>query len=307
MESEVVEVSVVIPVYDSPVLEQLVAEIERVLAGQSENYEVILIDDRSPSAETWEILQRLAAERKRVRALQLTRNFGQQAATLCGLAESRGQLVITMDDDFQHNPQDIPRLLAYADHDVVIAQFPRRRHHVLKRISSRIKGWFDQVLIGKPKGLQMTSFRLLKRTVVDGVLSIRTANPFLPALIFAVTRDIFGVLVTHGERGAGRSGYTLGKMVTVFSNLLINNSSAMLRLVGCMGLSFALASFCLGGIVVYRKLFLGIAVQGWASLFVAVTLIGGVLLFSLGVVGEYLIRIIQGTEHRPAYLVRRRA
>lgn len=300
-------VSIVIPVFGSPLLERLTREIEDVFRGRLESHEVIFVDDRSPAPETWETLERLASQQKNVRAVQLTRNFGQQGATLCGLEESRGQIVITMDDDLQHSPQDIPRLLALSDHDVVIAQFPRRRQSAFKRAASWIKGWFDQILIGKPKGLQMTSFRLLKRNVVDGVLSIRTANPFLPALIFTVTRDIVAVPVTHAERGGGTSGYTLRKMLRVFSNLLINNSSAVLRMVGCAGLTFGLVSFGLAAVVIYRKMVYGIAVQGWASLFAAIMLIGGLLLFSLGVVGEYLIRIIHGIEQRPPYLVRRRA
>jgi dolichol-phosphate mannosyltransferase/undecaprenyl-phosphate 4-deoxy-4-formamido-L-arabinose transferase len=301
-------VSIVIPVYGSTVLEELAERIDAVFAALPEHrYELIFVDDHSPRPEVWPTLERLARERPAVRAVQLTRNFGQQPATLCGLAESRGDVVITLDDDLQHSPEDIPKLLALADRDIVIGQLTRSRHSLPRRLASRAKGFFDRVLIGKPGDLQLTSFRLLRRTVVDGVLSIRTPHPFLPALMFHVSKDVAGVPVSHGSRRHGRSGYTLRKLVRVFSNLLISNSSVVLRLVGWIGLLFSAASFLLAGLVVYKKLFEDISVQGWASLMAAILLIGGLLLFGLGIVGEYLIRIIESSEARPTYFVRRRS
>ncbi|MEA2559047.1 MAG: dolichol-phosphate mannosyltransferase [Acidobacteriota bacterium] len=300
-------VSIVIPVYDSPVLEELADSIEAVFRARPEDdYEIVFVDDRSPDPRIWPTLMRLAGERKRVRAIQLTRNFGQQAATLCGLSEARGEAVVTLDDDLQHDPRDIPKLLAYADRDIVIGQFERKRHSLARRTSSRIKGFFDRILIGKPRGIQLSSFRLLGRTVVDGILSIRTPHPFLPALMFHVSKDVVGVPVGHGDRRGGRSGYTLRKLFRVFSNLLFNNSSFLLRLVGVVGISFAALSFFLAAVVIYRKIVHSVNVQGWTSLFATLLLIGGLLLVSLGVVGEYLLRIIESSENRPTYLVRRR-
>ncbi len=300
-------VSIVIPVYDSPVLEELADSIEAVFRARPEDdYEIIFVDDRSPDPRIWPTLVRLAGERERVMAVQLTRNFGQQAATLCGLREAHGEVVVTLDDDLQHDPRDIPKLLAHADRDIVIGQFERKQHSPFKRLTSRIKGYFDRILIGKPRGIQLSSFRLLGRTVVDGVLSIRTPHPFLPALMFHVSKDVIGVPVSHVARREGRSGYTLRKLFRVFSNLLFNNSSFLLRLVGAVGISFAGLSFLLAGVVIYRKVVHSVNVQGWTSLFATLLLIGGLLLVSLGVVGEYLLRIIESSENRPTYLVRRR-
>ncbi|HVG11276.1 MAG TPA: glycosyltransferase family 2 protein [Thermoanaerobaculia bacterium] len=300
-------VSIVIPVYDSPVLEELADSIEAVFRTRPEDdYEIVFVDDRSPDPRIWPTLMRLAGERERVKAVQLTRNFGQQAATLCGLREANGDVVVTLDDDLQHDPRDIPKLLAHADRDIVIGQFERKRHSLTRRTSSRIKGFFDRILIGKPRGIQLSSFRLLGRTVVDGILSIRTPHPFLPALMFHVSKDVVGVPVSHGARREGRSGYTFRKLFRVFSNLLFNNSSFLLRLVGVVGISFAGLSFLLAGVVIYRKIVHSVNVQGWTSLFATLLLIGGLLLVSLGVVGEYLLRIIESSENRPTYLVRRR-
>jgi dolichol-phosphate mannosyltransferase/undecaprenyl-phosphate 4-deoxy-4-formamido-L-arabinose transferase len=300
-------VSIVIPVYNSPVLEELAGRIDAVFRELPEDdYELILVDDGSPVPETWRTLERLARERPRVRAIQLSRNFGQQAATLCGLKEARGEVVITLDDDLQHLPEDIPRLLELRGRDIVIGQLGEKHHSWARRAASRVKGYFDHLLIGKPREIQLSSYRLLGRTVVDGVLAIRTPNPFLPAMMFHVSKDIAAVAVRHASRRQGRSGYSLRKLLRVFSNLVFNNSSLLLRLVGEVGIVLSFLSFLAAGAVVYRKLVHAIALQGWASLFTALLFIGGLLLFGLGVVGEYLVRIIESSEAKPTYFVRRR-
>jgi dolichol-phosphate mannosyltransferase/undecaprenyl-phosphate 4-deoxy-4-formamido-L-arabinose transferase len=305
--SETGLVSVVIPVFDSPDLGGLAARIQEVLGALGRPFEIIFVDDGSPDPRIWPELVRLARERECVRAIQLTRNFGQQAATLCGMQEARGDVVITMDDDFQHDPRDIPMLLAQAHRDIVIGQLIQNRHHLLRRLFSRAKGVFDQVVIGKPRGLRLSSFRMLSRTVVDGVLSMRTPHPFIPALMFHVSKDIAAVPVSHSRRAAGRSGYTLRKLLRLFSNLVINNSSILLRCAAYAGVLLALVSFSLAALVVYRKLVHDITVQGWTSLFAAIMMVGGLLLMTMGVIGEYLIRIIESSEARPTYIVRKRS
>lgn len=300
-------ISIVIPVYNSRVLEDLVARIDRVFAGRSEDHEIIFVDDFSPDPAVWETLARLAAANPVVRALQLTRNFGQHAATLCGLREARGEFVITMDDDLEHSPEEIPRLLAMRDRDVVIGQFRAKQHSLATRASSRVKGIFDWLLLGKPRHIQLSSYRMLSRVVVEGMLTIRTAHPFIPALMLHVTRHLVGVEMEHGRRDRGRSSYTLAKRLRLFTDLIIHNSSVVLRLVGQLGLALSFFSLLIAAFIVYRKLVHGIAVVGWASLLTTQLLIGGLLLFSVGVVGEYLVRIIESSEAKPTYFVRRRA
>ena len=300
-------VSVVVPVFSSPALEELTSRIEDVFRGRPEDYEIIFVDDGSPDRATWATLDRLARERPHVRAIQLSRNFGQHAATLCGLAEARGDVMVTLDDDLQHDPADIPLLLAEADHDIVIGQFEEKKHPLHRRAGSSMKGFFDSIIFGKPKHVQLSSFRLLGRTVVDGMLSVHTPHPFIPALMFHVSKDVAGVRVRHDARSGGRSGYTFEKLFRLFTDLLINNSAILLRASAYLGMSFSFVSFFLGASVIYQKLVHRIAVQGWASLFAALMLVGGLLLFSVGVVGEYLIRIIESSEGRPMYFVRRRS
>lgn len=299
-------ISVVVPVYNSRRLDELADRVEAVFHEAGVTYELVLVDDASPDPVAWSSAERLARERPAVRAIQLTRNFGQQAATLCGLQESQGAFVITMDDDLQHLPEDIPRFLELREWDIVIGQFSKKQHSLFRRVVSRVKGWFDRIIVGNPRSVQLSSFRMLSRTVVRGMLAIRTPHPFIPGLMFHVSKRVTGVEVRHGARQDGRSGYTLRKLLRVFSDLLINNSSLVLRLVGQVGILLALVSFLLTAVVVLRRLVEGVAVQGWASLMAALLLIGGLLLFGLGVVGEYLIRIIEASEEKPTYFVRGR-
>ncbi len=299
-------ISIVIPVYNSAVLVELAERIHGVFEKLPEEYEIIFIDDSSPNLDVWPSLAEIAGKRSNIRALQLTRNFGQHAATLCGLVECRGDFVITMDDDLQHSPEDIPRFLELRDYDVVIAQFKNKQHSTFKRITSRIKGFFDQIIIGKPKNIDLTSFRMLRRVVVEGMLLTRTAHPFIPALIFHVSKNVIGLEVEHHKRAIGKSGYDRVKLFRLFNDLVFNNSSVVLRMVGHLGILFASVSFLITLLIVYRKLVHRIGIQGWASLLAAILLVGGLLLFGLGVIGEYLIRIIESSETRPSFFVRRR-
>lgn len=298
--------SVVIPIYNSTRLSELTERIEQALATEKISYEILLVDDASPNPSVWPLLETLARTRASVRVLQLSRNFGQQAATLCGLREARGDWIITMDDDLQHWPEDLPKFLALREWDIVIGQFERKQHGRLKRLTSHLKGIFDRIIIGKPQSIQLSAYRMLNRLVVDGILAIHTPHPFIPAMMFHVSKQVTGVMVRHGSRQEGRSGYTFWKRLTLFSNLLINNSALVLRWVGYFGMSCALISFTYAALIVYKKLVHGSAIQGWASLMVAVLLIGGVLLFGLGIIGEYLVRIIAVSEAKPMYFVRRR-
>lgn len=300
-------VSIVIPVYNSGVLEELTTRIDRVFLGLPEHdYEVIFVDDASPNVTVWPTLRRIAGTNTRVVAIQLSRNFGQQPATLCGLNVCRGQVVITMDDDLQHLPEDIPAFLAAGEYDIVIGQFEQKQHGLIKRVNSALKGIFDTIILGKPRGIRLGPYRMLSRTVVEGILRIHTPHPFIPALMFHISRNVTGVSVSHARRTEGRGGYTLVKQLRLFSNLVVNNSSLVLRVVGYMGVACAVISAIYAGWTVYNWFAYGRAVKGWTSLMTSQLLIGGVLLFGIGVIGEYLIRIVESSEVRPTYFVRQR-
>jgi dolichol-phosphate mannosyltransferase/undecaprenyl-phosphate 4-deoxy-4-formamido-L-arabinose transferase len=299
--------SVVVPVYNSagslPVLyERLKTAFERVLRS---SYEIIFVDDGSDRAETWPTLEAIRKGRKHVTIIRLSRNFGNQAATLCGIERARGRYIITMDDDLQHAPEDLPILAAQRAHDVVVARLKDKKHAPFKRLSSAFIGWLDYRLVGKPKTIRLSTFRLMQRRVAKGMLLIKTPYPYLPALMLQITRDIVNVEVAHRRRWEGRSTFTFKKMVRLASNLLINNSPFLLHLIGGIGIAVAALSLCAGVYLAARKWLDKTAVQGWTSLIVSVLFFGGVGLFSLSVIGEYLVRIIRATEQKPTVYIKR--
>ena len=300
--------SVVVPVYNtSETLVALASRFDQVFREVvRDSYELILVDDCSPKEESWQTITTLAEQSPAVRGVRLMRNFGKAGAVLCGFSEARGQYVVTIDDDLQQAPEDLPALLAEKQHDVVMGAFRSRQDALFARFSSRIKGWFDQRILGKPKHIRVSPYKLFKAEVVKAMLDIRTPYPFIPALMYYLTKDVVNVEVSHHPREHGRSGFTFSRKVRQFLALLINNSSFLLQAVAALGILMAVPSLLLGGVIVVRKLFYDINVSGWASLMVVLLVTGGMMLFSLGVIGEYLIRIINGVEQRPPFVVRTR-
>jgi dolichol-phosphate mannosyltransferase/undecaprenyl-phosphate 4-deoxy-4-formamido-L-arabinose transferase len=302
--------SIVVPVFNATTtLDQLVQRIGAVFAGLPQfDHEIIFVDDASVRPETWPTLKRIALEYDHVRAVQLMRNFGQTPATFCGMKLARGHYVITLDDDLQHAPEDIPLLIAEREHDVVFAQFRELKHSVPKRVLSVMKNFLLSFLIDKPKGVQLTSFRLLRRELVRAMLSVVTSpQATLPPLLFFMTRDVATVQVQHNPRVEGESNYTLSRVLKLARNLVLNETVLLLKLMGQLGFGIAFLSFFGGIAVLASKLFLDTEVVGWASIMIVMLVVGGLILFCLGIIGEYLARLISGVEGRPAFVVRREA
>lgn len=297
--------SIVIPVYNTvDSLKILVEQLGQIFNELGEEHEIIFVNDNSPNPETWKTLKLLSHSNTHITSVLLSRNFGQQSATLCGFAQVKGDYVITMDDDLQHSPNSIKNLLEYQEHDIVIGHFKGKKHSLFKRLTSAIKSYFDRIILGKPKGVQLSAFRLLKRKVVDGMLSIETPTPFIPALMFYISKDVKGVEIEHNKRHDGSSGYSLIKLIKLFSYLIINNSSLLLRFIGYIGLVISFLSFLFIIRLVIRYYLFDSIIQGWTSTIIAIFFFGGLQLFTLGIIGEYLIRIIRNVEKKPPYYIK---
>lgn len=304
MKTPAAGISVIVPVYDTPDLDTLVQKIVEALGDR--DFEIVLVDDASPDPSIWPSLERLARGDRRVRAFQFERNVGQQAATLFGITEARCDVVVTMDDDLQHDPADIATLLAHSHHDVVIGQFARRQHHFIRILGSRMKAVLDAAIVGKPRGLTMSSFRLLNRRVVDGIVARQSTRPFLPALIFEVTRDVVGVTVGHNRRVAGRSGYTIGKTLRLAGDIVLSRRSSIPGVVTAAGLMFMSFGGGLAAIDAYLAMTRGGAV-GWLALAGAVFFVGGANLVALAGIGSSLARRLDERNGSLSSLVSRRS
>ncbi len=295
--------SVVVPVYNSgPQLSELVDRLSQVFETEIEAlYEILLIDDGSVNPETINLLPQLA-DAPNVLVVRLTRNFGKPGAVMCGLSKSRGDWVVTIDDDLQQHPEDIPKLIAFRDHDIVTATHAKKQHAISSRFTSQVKQRFDRSMLGYE--VPLSPLKLIRRHVVDGMLSISTNRPFIPALLRQVTDDVVAVETPHARTAYPKSRYTFKRRWSQFSNLLIGNSSFMMQVFAWVGFTFAALSFLLAATIIARKLF-GHPIQaGWSSLMVTMLLVGGLNLAAIGVSGQYFIRILDVSSKKPAYMVR---
>lgn len=297
-----IEYSIVIPVYNTTwVLGELQQRIEQVFSLRLKaSYEILFVDDGSSSPGTWPAVESLVRSRQNISAIRLTRNFGQHAALLCGLAHARGKYLVTMDDDLQHAPEDIPALVNQQKHDVVIGQFLQKKQSPVRKMASNIKAFFDRVMSGKPRNLRISTFCLIRRSVVQQMLTaVQTPHPLFSSLIFKVTRDIVGVPVSHSARQEGKSGYSPLSLVRLFSRLFMNNPRFIFQLVAWSGgLVFTVSMVILIGLIRLKD------IPGWSFLGLVILLGTGCILLILGIRGFSRLRT-PGIPQKP-YLIRQR-
>ena len=309
MQDDPVTFSVVVPVYNSAaVLAELHQRLSSAMQALGEPYELVFVEDCGTD-NSWHVLEGLVAADPHVIALQLTRNSGQACATLCGLAQARGALVVTMDDDLQHPPEEVPALLRALGHDAdVVMGVPRRKqHNLFRRLGSRAMHSLNAWLLGNDRDLRFSSFRLMRREVVDGLLGMQTPLPALNPMINSITRRIVNTRFAHAPRRNGRSNYDLRRLVSHALNNLVGYSMLPLRLLALVGAVGIVASLCFAAILVARYLVGGITVPGWTTIALMLLLLSGFNFFAFAILGEYVLRILQRANATPRYLVRSRA
>jgi glycosyltransferase involved in cell wall biosynthesis len=277
--------------------------VRRSMDGQ-ESLEIIFVDDGSTDG-TAECVRELRAQDPSVRLIRFGRNFGQQPALMAGLEASRGAAVITLDCDLQHPPELLSRMMEAWRNGAKVVQMVRTKTAdagFFKTLTSRLFYRFVNLLSETPVVSGAADYQLLDRAVVDAVLQFRDRYPFLRGLVgwlgFPATR----IEYSAPERSAGKSGYTLGKMLRLSLHALTGLSSKPLRFSFYFGLLTAV--FC----VVYAvfaviALAAGKTVQGWTSVIVMVTFVGAVQLVSIGIVGEYIARVYEQTRGVPRYVI----
>lgn len=305
-----VRYSVVIPVYRSGAwLEELVARIHTTLVPMREPFEVVLVNDASPDDGTWPVIGRLAAQFPSVRGFDLLYNVGQFAATVCGLEQARGELLVTMDDDLQHPPEEIPKLITaiqqHPDILCVMGQHETKRHSPLRNAGSALYKRILDAVYGKSPALQMSSFRIMRRELAEALIRYRTARPLLGSMTVRLTRRMMNVPVVHHPRSHGRSGYTWPRLIGHVLDAVIYKSTLPLRVFSVLGFLTASLAFLIGVTVFLRWLAGEIATPGYTSLILTIAFFSGTILLGIGIVGEYVARIISEVSGPPRYEIRR--
>lgn len=301
--------SVVIPVYNGEKsLEELYARIKATFEKMDEEFEIILVDDSSKD-KSYKVMKELNDRDSRVKVVQLARNFGQHAAILCGLSLSKGEYIVTMDDDLQHPPEEIPKLIAKMQEDdavdVVIGCYNSKKHSWFRNLGTTVMNVFSSYAFKKDADLQLTSFRLMKRYVADAMVNdMHLSYPRIGHLLLDVCNRIVNVVVEHDARQYGKSGYSLKRLVRDFFSNIMYNSALPMKAVSTMGLVSSVLSILIGIFFLIRYIFWGISVVGWTTLILVTTFFSGIILFSIGIMGEYMMRILTETKKMPNYIMR---
>lgn len=298
------KISVVIPCYRSektiaPVVEDLLPHLEQW------TYEIILVCDGSPD-RVWDVIKRLSETYPQVHGILLSRNFGQHSATMAGYRQVTGDIIITMDDDGQADSGAVGAMIEkiHEGYDVVYARYP-----VFEKSPFRIFGsWLNRVmaeaLTGKPKGIQANSFYAMRRFVLNEIIRYTNSFPYIGGLIFRTTSNITEIDVTHHPRKEGKSGYTLKKLVMLWVNGFTAFSVMPLRAASLLGLFFSCAGFLMGLALIVRKLLNPDIILGYTSGMSSMFFLGGVILLSLGMIGEYVGRLYIGQNQAPQYVIK---
>lgn len=298
--------SVVIPIFNSEGVAGITVDrTVSFLRGEGLVFEVILVNDGSYD-RSWEVILQKAKEYPEVIAINLLHNYGQHVANLCGFRHADGDYVITMDDDLQNPPEEIRKLIEKAaeGYDLVLGRFKEKKHSPIRRMGSSIVGLINRKIFHAPKGLVLTNFRIIHKDVVARVCSYKASYPYIPGLVMMFSSHRANVLVEHHERKLGASNYSIWRIARLVSEILFNFSSYPLRLVTAVGFVTALVSFSLSAYYLVEKLFYGTNVPGWASVIVLLSFFNGMTLFVLGMVGEYLIRLINQTSQADPYCIK---
>ncbi|MCI8772964.1 MAG: glycosyltransferase family 2 protein [Lachnospiraceae bacterium] len=300
-------VSFVIPCYrSSKTIGGVVEEIDKAMKRLSKyRYEIILVNDCSPD-ETFEVIRGICAERKDICGINLARNFGQHAALMAGFHYVRGDILVCLDDDGQTPADEVGKLLAKLEegYDAVYARYEHKQHSTFRNLGSKVNEWMARVMIGKPKELYLSSYFAVKRFVVDEMLRYSNPYPYVIGLVLRTTNRITNVDVNHREREIGTSGYTVGKLFTLWFNGFTAFSIKPLRVATVLGAFSAAMGFLYGIYTSIKKLVNPNVVIGFSSLMSAVVIFGGIVMLMLGIIGEYIGRIYISMNNSPQYVVR---
>jgi undecaprenyl-phosphate 4-deoxy-4-formamido-L-arabinose transferase len=298
-------VSVVVPVYNSQEsLPLLIERLEPVIRPEQTGSEVILVDDGSVD-QSWQVIERLAIAHPFVRGMRLMRNYGQHNALLSGIRAAHHDVVVTIDDDLQNPPEEIPKLLSRLDegYDVVYGTPAREQHGLWRDVASRTTKLVLQKAMGAATAEKISAFRAFRTRLRESFEAYRGPYVSIDVMLTWGTTRFALVVVRHEPRMIGVSNYTLGRLVRHAVNMLTGFTAIPLRLASIVGFVFTGVGFLLLMFVIGRYLIEGTEVPGFAFLACTVTILSGAQLFVIGIIGEYLARMHFRLMDQPAYVV----
>lgn len=298
--------SIVIPCYNSAhtigkVVELSMEEIKKI---EGVDCEFILVNDYSPD-HTYEAICELAKKYPNVKGINLAKNFGQHNAIMAGLSEARGDYVMGMDDDMQTHPSQIPAFIKKMQegYDVVFGIYKKRKFNFFKNLTSKAASFIMWHMVDRPKGLEASNYWCCRKYVRDELVKYQGYNLYLQMLFYRTTRNIANIEIEHFDREEGTSNYNFRKLFKLFMSFL-NYSVVPLRIATCLGTLFSAAGFIGAIVILIQKILSPEMLVGWASIMCALFVFFGFTFLMLGIIGEYIGKLILNQSRTPQYVVR---
>lgn len=299
------ELSIVIPVYQSaPTLHSLLERVSKACVVVSDSYQIILVDDGSTD-ESWSIIESLAATNNKITGLKLSRNFGQHHAITAGLDFCYGNWVVVMDCDLQDVPEEIPVLYkkALQGYDIVLARRMQRTDSFFKRKFSKLFFAVFGYFTGIKYDAAIANFGVYSKKVIKVIKNMKEPMRAFFPMVQWVGFSKTTVEVAHGSRHAGKSTYNFRKLFKLAFDILLSYSDKPLRIIVKLGFVIAAISFAAALFTLFRYFNNEITVSGYTSIIISLWFLGGLLIFTLGIIGLYISRIFAGIKNRPLYII----
>ena len=301
-----IKLSIVSPVYRAEkMVHMLVERIVKSVTTITEDFEIILVNDASPDA-SWSVIEHECAQDKRLKGINLSRNFGQHYAITAGLHYAKGEWVVVMDCDLQDRPEEIPALYqkALEGYDIVYARRKQRQDKWLKRTTSRMFNAVLNWLSGLKKDKEVANFGIYNRKVIAEYIKIPEYARSFGSLIRYLGFRTTAIDVQHALRAEGKSSYTLHRMLKLTFDVIISNSNKPLRMAVGLGFGMSVLSFLLALYNVVARMVGIISFPGYTTTVFSIWFVGGLMLFVMGVLGLYIGKIFDQVKGRPIYIVR---
>lgn len=301
--------SIVIPVYNSEdILEELINQITseiRKKINLFEDYEIILVNDKSED-NSWKKIKEIATNQKNVIGINLSKNFGQHNALMAGIKNSKGDFLITMDDDLQHPPNYIIEIINKLKQgfDVCYTKYENNKYSFFKKLGSSINDKVANIVLDKPKNIYLSSYRGIKRSVINELKKFDGPYVYLDGVILNVTSNIGSINIKHNKRLKGNSGYSFKKLFSLWLKVFTNSSIFPLRMASVTGFIVTIVSLFFAVLLIIFKIRNPEIPQGWTSVATFIFFFSGVQLLALGIIGEYIGRIFINLNQKPQYIIK---
>lgn len=298
--------SIIIPVFNSEeIIETTVKRTLSAFINFKLELEILLINDGS-NDNSWKIIKKIAEINPQVKSINLLKNYGQHTAVLCGIQKASGDFLVTIDDDLQNPPEEIIKLINKINegYDLVFAEFTSKKHSEYRKLGAKFVNYLNTKIFNKPNNIKLSNFRIFTKEVAERLGNYNTFYPYIPGLLLMFSSKIANTETEHKAREIGKSNYSLIRILKLISRLLFNYSSYPLKVLTSIGFIIALISFLLGGYFVLKSLIIESNVPGWTTIIVLISFFNGFLIVMLGILGEYVTRILKELSVNKSYQIR---